>query len=82
MAAQALNLDTITIREFNPTCMTLLWKSLAKEANTMTTIATALQELGVTEWVLRGEPTTEAGYRNVPQGHWRCNGSAIEKHRP
>ena len=25
----------------------------------MTDIATALKELGVTEWVLRGEPTTE-----------------------
>jgi len=25
----------------------------------MTTIANALSELGITEWVLRGEPTTE-----------------------
>ena len=25
----------------------------------MTDIATALNELGITEWVLRGEPTTE-----------------------
>lgn len=28
----------------------------------MTTIATALTELGITEWVLRGEPATEAEF--------------------
>ena len=31
----------------------------------MTTIATALTELGVTEWVLRGEPTTEAEFNTM-----------------
>lgn len=31
----------------------------------MTTIATALQELGVTEWVLRGEPATEAEFSEM-----------------
>lgn len=46
----------------------------------MTTIATALQELGVTEWVLRGEPTTEAEFnemfRKVTGAD--ANGTAIE----
>jgi bacillopeptidase F (M6 metalloprotease family) len=46
----------------------------------MTTIATALQELGVTEWVLRGEPTTEAEFnemfRKVTGSD--ANGTAIE----
>ena len=31
----------------------------------MTTIANALSELGVTEWVLRGEPTTEAEFNQM-----------------
>ena len=31
----------------------------------MTTIATALSELGITEWVLRGEPTTEAEFTTM-----------------
>jgi hypothetical protein len=31
----------------------------------MTTIANALTELGVTEWVLRGEPTTEAEFKEM-----------------
>ena len=31
----------------------------------MTTISTALSELGVTEWVLRGEPTTEAEFTTM-----------------
>ena len=31
----------------------------------MTTIATALTELGITEWVLRGEPTTEAEFTTM-----------------
>ena len=36
----------------------------------MTDIATALTELGVTEWVLRGEPTNQAEFEDyVPQGH-------------
>ena len=46
----------------------------------MTTIATALSELGVTEWVLRGEPTTEAEFnemfRKVTGAD--ANGTAIE----
>ena len=31
----------------------------------MTTISTALNELGITEWVLRGEPTTEAEFNEM-----------------
>ena len=50
----------------------------------MTTIATALSELGVTEWVLRGEPTTEAEFnemfRKVTGAD--ANGSAIESSNP
>jgi len=50
----------------------------------MTTIATALQELGVTEWVLRGEPTTEAEFnemfRKVTGAD--ANGTAIESSNP
>ena len=50
----------------------------------MTDIATALQELGVTEWVLRGEPTSEAEfaemYRKVTGAD--SNGSAIESNNP
>jgi len=46
----------------------------------MTTIATALSELGITEWVLRGEPTTEAEFnemfRKVTGAD--ANGTAIE----
>ena len=46
----------------------------------MTTIANALSELGITEWVLRGEPTTEAEFnemfRKVTGAD--ANGSAIE----
>ena len=46
----------------------------------MITIATALQELGVTEWVLRGEPTTETEFnemfRKVTGSD--ANGTAIE----
>ena len=46
----------------------------------MTDIATALTELGVTEWVLRGEPTSEAEFnemfRKVTGAD--ANGSAIE----
>ena len=46
----------------------------------MTTIANALSELGVTEWVLRGEPTTEAEFnemfRKVTGSD--ANGTAIE----
>ena len=50
----------------------------------MTTISTALSELGVTEWVLRGEPTTEAEfttmYAKVTGAD--ANGSAIESQDP
>ena len=50
----------------------------------MTDIATALNELGITEWVLRGEPTTEAEFnemfRKVTGAD--ANGSAIESSNP
>ena len=46
----------------------------------MTTIAQALSELGINEWVLRGEPTTEdefnSMFRKVTGAD--SNGSAIE----
>lgn len=31
----------------------------------MATVSDALQELGITEWVLRGEPTTDAEFRQM-----------------
>ena len=50
----------------------------------MTTIANALSELGITEWVLRGEPTTEAEFnemfRKVTGAD--ANGTAIESNNP
>ena len=50
----------------------------------MTDIATALNELSVTEWVLRGEPTSEEEfaemYRKVTGAD--SNGSAIESDNP
>jgi hypothetical protein len=50
----------------------------------MASIAQALSELGVTEWVLRGEPTTEAEFsqmfRKVTGAD--ANGSAIESADP
>ena len=50
----------------------------------MTTIAQALSELGIKEWVLRGEPTTEdefnAMFRKVTGAD--ANGSAIESADP
>jgi len=50
----------------------------------VTTIATALNELGITEWVLRGEPTTETEFnemfRKVTGSD--SNGSAIESNNP
>ena len=50
----------------------------------MTTIANALTSLGVTEWVLRGEPTNEeefnAMFRKVTGAD--KNGSAIESDKP
>ena len=50
----------------------------------MTTIATALTELGVTEWVLRGEPTTEAEFTSMfaKVTGSDANGSAIESSNP
>ena len=50
----------------------------------MTTIATALTELGVTEWVLRGEPTTEAEFGTMfaKVTGADANGSAIESTDP
>ena len=50
----------------------------------MTTIGTALTALNITEWVLRGEPTTEAEFnamfRKVTGAD--SNGSAIESADP
>ena len=50
----------------------------------MTTIATALSELGVTEWVLRGEPTTEAEFNSMfaKVTGADSNGTAIESSDP
>ena len=46
----------------------------------MTTIAQALSELGIKEWVLRGEPTTEAEFNQMFRKVTGANenGSAIE----
>ena len=50
----------------------------------MTTVANALMSLGITEWVLRGEPTSEtefnAMFRKVTGAD--ANGSAIESADP
>lgn len=50
----------------------------------MTTISTALTELGVTEWVLRGDPTTEAEFNSMftKVVGTDANGSAIESSNP
>ena len=50
----------------------------------MTTIANALTELGVTEWVLRGEPTTEAEFNEMFRKVTGSdeNGTAIESANP
>ena len=50
----------------------------------MTDIATALTELGVTEWVLRGEPTSEAEFNEMFRKVTGAddNGSAIESSNP
>ena len=50
----------------------------------MTTIANALNELGVTEWVLRGEPTTEAEFNTMfaKVTGSDANGTAIESSDP
>ena len=50
----------------------------------MTAIATALSQLGVTEWVLRGQPTTEAEFNSMFRKVTGAddNGSAIESSNP
>jgi len=50
----------------------------------MTTIATALGDLGIKEWVLRGEPTTEAEFNSMFRKVTGAdsNGSAIESSNP
>ena len=50
----------------------------------MTTISAALTELNVTEWVLRGEPTTEAEFGTMfaKVTGSDANGSAIESTDP
>lgn len=50
----------------------------------MTTIANALTELGITEWVLRGEPTSEAEFNSMFRKVTGAdaNGSAIESSNP
>jgi hypothetical protein len=50
----------------------------------MTDIPTALNELGVTEWVLRGEPTSEAEFNEMFRKVTGAdsNGSAIESDNP
>ena len=50
----------------------------------MTTISAALTELNVTEWVLRGEPTTEAEFGTMfaKVTGADANGSAIESTDP
>ena len=50
----------------------------------MTDIATALTELGVTEWVLRGEPTNQVEFENMFRKVMGAdsNGSAIESSDP
>ena len=50
----------------------------------MTTIASALTDLGINEWVLRGEPTTEAEFNSMFRKVTGAdsNGSAIESSNP
>tara|TARA_R100000805_G_C3589589_1_gene91777 strand:- start:132 stop:518 length:387 start_codon:yes stop_codon:yes gene_type:complete len=50
----------------------------------MTDIATALTELGVDEWVLRGEPTSEAEFNEMFRKVMGAdaNGTAIESSDP
>ena len=50
----------------------------------MTSISTALSELGIKEWVLRGEPTTEAEFNSMFRKVTGAdsNGSAIESSNP
>lgn len=46
----------------------------------MASVAEALQDLGITEWVLRGEPTTEAEFNSMFRKVTGAdsNGSAVE----
>ena len=50
----------------------------------MTTISQALTSLGIKEWVLRGEPTTEAEFNSMFRKVTGAdkNGSAIESSNP
>ena len=50
----------------------------------MATITEALRELGITEWVLRGEPTSEAEFNEMFKKVTGAddNGSAIESSDP
>ena len=50
----------------------------------MTDIATALTQLGIQEWVLRGEPTSEAEFNEMFRKVTGAdsNGSAIESDNP
>ena len=50
----------------------------------MTSIANALTSLGVKEWVLRGEPTTEEEFNSMFRKVTGAdkNGSAIESANP
>ena len=50
----------------------------------MANVAEALQELGITEWVLRGEPTTEAEFNSMfaKVTGADSSGSAIESSDP
>ena len=50
----------------------------------MTSVSPALTELGVTEWVLRGEPTTEAEFNTMfaKVTGSDANGTAIESSAP
>ena len=50
----------------------------------MTTIATALTELGITEWVLRGDPTNEAEFNSMFRKITGAdaNGTGIESSNP
>lgn len=50
----------------------------------MASIAQALSELGINEWVLRGEPTTEAEFNQMfsKVTGADANGSAIESSNP
>ena len=50
----------------------------------MTDVETALNELGITEWVLRGEPTTEAEFNEMFRKVTGSddNGTAIESSDP